>query len=377
MRPVTPSVTQRTLSYSNRRTSFPTCSTYVKSPSPTNRRRPASSSHDIPAALIDCPNSFPRRISDRPETARTANRRTSFPTCSTFVKSHGPTNRRRPASSSHDIPPALIDCPNSLPRRTPDRQETARTANRRTSFPTCSTYVKSHGLTNRRRPASCGKDQRLRSTATPPWRRTSSLSTSRMWCRVATSTERRPASARHHTGSSHRTLELASTPNPRQAGNRSQCSLPAVLHNEVELFSIYAHGNRHRTLHPQPNVDPRCGIDRHIRQFPPGQLRIAGQDPLAGPNGLDCPGVVSLTRRPGHRLASERPHRRRMPCLRGTVGNTGSRGRRNRRQGNRTGPRLPQPARQSRHRQHKRHAPAKSPTEAGSRCTGRCVPRLC
>jgi len=89
-----------------------------------------------------------------------------------------------------------------------------------------------------------------------------------MWCRVATSTEHRPASARHHTGSSHRTLELASTPNPRQAGNRSQCSLPAVLHNEVELFSIYAHGNRHRTLHPQPNVDPRGGIDRSIGNSP-------------------------------------------------------------------------------------------------------------
>ena len=262
MRPVTPSVTQRTRSYSNRRTSFPTCSTSVKSPSPTNRRRPAS--------------------------------------------------------SSHDIPPALIDCPNSLPRRTPNRLETARTANRRTSFPTCSTYVKSHGPTHRRRPASCGKDQRLRSTATPPWRRTSSLSNSRVWCRVATSTERRPASARHHTGSSHRTLELASTPNPRQAGNRSQCSLPAVLHNEVELFSIYAHGNRHRTLPPQPNVDPRGGIDRRIRQFPPGQLRIAGQDPLPGLNRLNRPGVVGRPRRAGHRLASDRPGCRRLLGQRGT-----------------------------------------------------------
>jgi len=241
----------------------------------------------------------------------------------------------------------------------------------------------------------------------PPWRRTSSLSTSRVWCRVAThptppsvftDTDRRPRSplapptTSHHSRPEpdstaavatnfqfvdlacvvprchqHRASTSVRTTPHRQLTSNARTRFHAAIPDRLEPARTAA-CPRFCTTRPNSSRSTltATGTERRIRQFHPGQLGIAGQDPLAGLNRLNRPGVVGLARRAGHRLASDRPGCRRLLDQRGTHCNTGSCGRGSRRRGNRTGPRLPQPARQCRHRQDNRHAPAKSRADAGS-----------
>jgi hypothetical protein len=117
-----------------------------------------------------------------------------------------------------------------------------------------------------------------------------------------------------------------------------------------------------RLRHPQVDVHPRRQIDGRIRQFRLGRLRIARQHALAGPNRLNRPGVIRLTGRPPHPLASGGLSRGRI------FGQTTSHGPHGlSRRTDSPGPRLPEPTRHGGHRQHNREAPTKAPADTGAR----------
>jgi hypothetical protein len=110
------------------------------------------------------------------------------------------------------------------------------------------------------------------------------------------------------------------------------------------------------------DVHPRRQIDGRIRQFRLGRLRIARQHALAGPNRLNRPGVIRLTGRPPHPLASGGLSRGRI------FGQTTSHGPHGlSRRTDSPGPRLPEPTRHGGHRQHNREAPTKAPADTGAR----------